>query len=113
MSSYGSRRRQAAPLSLIAIGAILLVGVIATQRAGTVASAKPSASNDGPASSGMASADTIAAPVASASRPGSSGAPHALPAGLEDRGWIAETGLQRWIAGSLGGRVLALPPDEI
>ena len=36
----------------------------------------------------------------------------ALPAGLEDRGWIAEVGVQRWLAGSLSGRVLALPPDE-
>jgi hypothetical protein len=36
-----------------------------------------------------------------------------LPAGLEDRGWVAEIGVQRWLAGSLGGRTLLLPKDEI
>jgi hypothetical protein len=40
------------------------------------------------------------------------GALQPLPSGLDDRDWIAEAGA-RWIAGSLGGRIVVLPKDEI
>ena len=65
-----------------------------------------------PAASGVAASS--AAPSAGGQASGGGiGAPRSLPPGLEDRGWITETATQRWLAGSLSGRVLLLPRDEI
>lgn len=102
MSRQRSASVRGAPLSLLLIGMMVLVVALVTQRGG--ASTRVAAS---PPATAVAAATALVESGAGA------GAPRALPAGLEDRGWVAEVGVQRWLAGSLGGRILALPPDEI
>jgi hypothetical protein len=97
MSRQRSASVRGAPLSLLLIGMMVLVAAVVTQRGGGL--------------SRVASLPTAAPP--SAADAAGAGGLRALPDGLEDRGWVAEVGVQRWLAGSLGGRILVLPPDEI
>ena len=106
-----SARRSGAPFSLLLLGAaVLVVALVAGRTGGSPRTGRESSTTaGGPAASdvsGGGSPGTAAAPGASAA------GGRALPADLEDRGWIAEIGVQRWIAGTLSGRILVLPADE-
>jgi hypothetical protein len=123
-------------MSLLVLGAIAIVGGLALGRLASAPGGAPGASasgiaagagggsagsgagaGGGGASGGGGSAAGAGAggsgAGAGAPAAGSGGPVRALPAGLDDRGWIAEVGVQRWLAGSLSGRVLLLPSDEI
>jgi hypothetical protein len=113
MSQEDSGRRQAAPASLVFVGVLALVALLIAQRAWLGGASRVDPTPPG---------ETIGAGGLDASKPGTGAAAspgltmpslRLLPAGLEDRGWVAEIGVQRWIAGSLSGRILLLPPDEI
>ncbi len=103
MFGQGSVQRRRAPLTLVTVGVTAVVVALVVQRGGAGA--------PGPSEAG----GSAGAPAASTSATSTSAAPisTALPDGLQDRGWIAEIGVQRWAAGSLTGRVVLLPPGEI
>ena len=121
MSRHGSVRRRGAPLSLLVAGAAAIVVALVMQHGGigrdggeragqsvgpdAVGATEADAPGAGPSGAGPSSAAGTAS--------GAAGAIRQLPQGLEDRGWIAEVASQRWIAGSLSGRILVLPNDEI
>jgi len=107
MPRHVPTRTRELPLALALLGVLVILLAISTQRAGA-----------GPGSakaSSVPSTGALASPSGGvgAVRSGGSGPFPGLPIGLDDRGWVAEIGVQRWLAGSLAGRVLVLPPDEI
>ncbi|MEO6207088.1 MAG: hypothetical protein ABIP77_03945 [Candidatus Limnocylindrales bacterium] len=102
MSRQGSVSWRGAQVGVLLAATVAIVVALALQRAGSTGGAGGSASP--PIESGAGASGGSAGP---------SGAPtNRLPLGLEDRGWIAETAGGRFIAGTLSGRVLALPADE-
>jgi hypothetical protein len=108
MIGRGSARWRGTQLALLMLA---LAGVV------VVGLALRTSGPDGPPDVGATdrrtqppSASDTASPSPSDSE---SGTLRPLPSGLDDRGWIAETGQGRWIAGSLRGRILVLPKDEI
>src|SRR5260221_6965163 len=106
MSRQRSAVKGGAPFSVLLAGAFLLVGAPVARQAGGSAPGSGSSTTAGaPASPGASHPGSPAPSTAPAGRP--------LPLGLEDRGWIAEVGVQGWFAGSLSGRAIALPNDEI
>lgn len=105
MFGQGSVQRRRVPLTLLTVGAAaVVVALLATQRGGGAAAPGPSGAGGSPGSP---------ASPASATSPAAASISAALPDGLADSGWIAEIGVQRWAAGSLTGRVVLLPHDEI
>ena len=102
--SSAGRRRAVAPVGLLLAAAALVVALVALRPGGPAGSR--------PAASGVAASSAAVSAGGQASG-GGTGTPRSLPPGLEDRGWITETATQRWLAGSLSGRVLLLPRDEI
>jgi hypothetical protein len=99
MSRQRSASVRGAPISLVLIGVVVLLVALIVQRVGSASPATSVAPSASPSAS-TASDSSVGA-----------GSPMVLPGGKTDRGWVADVG-GRWLAGSLGGKVLALPPDE-
>lgn len=106
MSRQRSATVRGVPLTLLLVG-VMVVGVALVVERGSPAGRAMPASAVPASAAPAADAPSVQGTAAGA------GALRGLPTGLEDRGWVAEVGVQRWLAGSLGGRVLALPGDEI
>ena len=110
MFGQDSVQRRRAPLSLLAVGVVAVVVALVAQRGGDSPSGRdPSGAGGSARESAAAASPTSGSP---ASTPPAS-IVAALPEGLQDRGWIAEIGVQHWAAGSLTGRVVLLPAGEI
>src|SRR5690349_8262825 len=99
MSRQRSATVRGAPISLVLIGVVVLLVALIVQRVGSASPATSVAPSASPSAS-TASDSSVGA-----------GSPMVLPGGKTDRGWVADVG-GRWLAGSLGGKVLALPSDE-
>jgi hypothetical protein len=100
MSRQRSASVRGAPVSLLLLGALAIVVALVAQRIGS-------------ASAPAAASLPASAPVASGPDTGvGASLPNRLPPGKADRGWVANVAVGRWLAGSLGGRILVLPGDE-
>jgi hypothetical protein len=98
---------------MLLVGAVALVVALAITRGGPDGSA--ARASTAPGVGVGAPAASVGLGLAASLRPSASTlvGGRALPPGLVDRGWVAEVAVQRWIAGTLSGRILVLPADEV
>jgi len=115
MSRQPLAHRSGAPLSLLLLGAaVLVVALVAGRTGGSPRTERESTATTAGGAAAASDASGGGSQRTAAAAAGSSAAGgRALPADLEDRGWIAEVAVQRWLAGTLSGRLLVLPADEI